>query len=270
MPARFDYFDIHSHLHDKEFDADRDEVLGRMREANVGAITVGTHLESSKQAVALAEKEPSVWATVGVHPTDTKVTALPHELEALARHPRAVAIGECGLDYYRGGTSGEEKARQRAIFEAQIELALSLDKPLMVHGRPTQGTMDAYHDIIDILYRYSREAGEKLRGNVHFFAGDSHVAKELLELGFTMSFTGVLTFASDYDLVVQEIPLASIMAETDSPYATPVPHRGTRNEPLYVREVASRIAALRGEGREAVKRALVENAERFFGPFALR
>ncbi|MDP3957852.1 MAG: TatD family hydrolase [bacterium] len=266
----FDYFDIHSHIHDKEFDGDRDAVLARMREAKTGTITVGTHLESSKKAVALAEKEKDVWATVGVHPTDTRVTALPHALEALARHPRAVAIGECGLDYYRGGTSEEEKLRQRALFEAQIELALALDKPLMVHARPTKGTMDAYHDLIDILYRYSREAGEKLRGNVHFFAGDLDVAKDLLELGFTMSFTGVLTFASDYDRVVQEIPLASLMAETDSPYATPAPHRGKRNEPMYVKEVAGRIAALRSEGEKAVKRALVENARRLFILFALQ
>lgn len=260
----FDYFDIHSHIHDKEFDGDRVEVLARMRAAKTGTITVGTHLESSKKAVALAEREPDVWATVGIHPTDTRVTALPHELEALARHPRVVAIGECGLDYFRGGTETTEKARQRELFEAQIELALKLDKPLMIHGRPSKGSMDAYYDILDILYRYSREAGEKLRGNVHFFAGDTHVAKKFLELGFSMSFTGVITFASDYDRIIGEIPLPFLMAETDSPYATPVPHRGKRNEPCFVKEVVSRIGSLRGEGVEAVREAFVQNAARRF------
>jgi len=133
----FNYFDIHSHIHDKEYDADREEVLARMREAKIGTITIGTYLESSKRAVALAEKEGDVWASVGIHPTDTNVTDLPAEFRELARHRRVVAIGECGLDYFRGGTSDEEKRRQRELFEMQIELALSIEKPLMLHGRPS-------------------------------------------------------------------------------------------------------------------------------------
>ncbi|MBX4215734.1 TatD family hydrolase [Candidatus Parcubacteria bacterium] len=256
----YDYIDIHSHLHDKEFDGDREAVLARMREQKTATIAVGTHLESSRAAVALANKESDVWATVGVHPTDTKALLLPHEFETLAREHRVVAIGECGLDYYRGGLSEEEKLRQRNIFEAQIELALAVDKPLMIHGRPTKGTMDAYHDILDILYRYQKEAGERLRGNIHFFSGDAAIAHKFIELGFTLSFPGVLTFTHDYDESVRAVPLERIMAETDSPYAAPVPFRGKRNDPTHVKEVAAAIARIRGEEEGKVREALVANA----------
>ena len=166
---KVEYIDIHSHIHDKEFDENRSEVLGRMKENGIATITVGTHLESSRRALALAEKESLVYATVGIHPTDTKVEIVPKELEELARHKRVVAIGECGLDYFREGTSDTEKKRQRALFESQIELALKVDKPLMIHGRPSKGTMDAYHDILDILYFYSGRAGEKTSRQCSFF-----------------------------------------------------------------------------------------------------
>lgn len=283
------YIDIHSHIHDKDFDKDRDDVLKRMGENGVATITIGTHLESSRRAVALAEKESLVYATVGIHPTDTKIEIVPKELEELAHHKKVVAIGECGIDYFdkrggwantnssdlrapsnqstlsfRGGTSEAEKKRQRELFELQVELALKVDKPLMIHGRPSKGTMDAYHDILDILYLYSGEFGEKLRGNVHFFVGDVEIARKFLELGFSMSFTGVLTFTSDYDEVVRFLPLDKIMTETDSPYATPVPYRGKRNEPIYVKEVVKKIAELRGENEKSIAKAILDNSKLLF------
>lgn len=261
---KIEYIDIHSHIHDSDFNNDRDEVLARMKEKHTATITVGTHLDSSKKAVELAEKEKFVWATVGIHPTDTKVETVPKELEALAHHKKVVAIGECGLDYFRGGTSEVEKKRQRALFESQIELALKVDKPLMIHGRPSKGTMDAYHDILDILYLYSREFGEKLRGNIHFFAGNVEIARKFLELGFSMSFTGVLTFTNDYDEVIRFLPLNKIMSETDSPYVAPVPNRGKRNEPIYVKKVVKKIGKLRGESNKEVAVNIINNAKSLF------
>ncbi|MEK7558420.1 MAG: TatD family hydrolase [Patescibacteria group bacterium] len=262
---KINYIDIHSHIHDKEFDKDRDEVLARMKESNIATITIGTHLESSRKAVALAEKESLVYATVGIHPTDTKVEIVSKELEELAHHKKVVAIGECGLDYFRGSTSEVEKKRQRALFESQIELAIKVDKPLMIHGRPSRGSMDAYLDILEILTPYKLEHGEHLRGNIHFFSGNKEIAQKFLDLGFTMSFTGVVTFTHDYNDVIRFLPLTSIMSETDSPYVAPVPYRDKRNEPLFIRETAAQIARIRGENENMVAEALFKNAIDSFG-----
>ncbi len=264
---KFTYFDIHSHLNDPRFDADLDATLLRMREANVASIVVGTDRVMSERAVALAEKHQDIWATIGVHPTDnhTEVFNESH-YRKLAEHPKVVAIGECGLDYYwpasDGWINGEatEKARQRELFERQITIALQVGKSLMIHGRPTKGTMDAYEDIIAILKNYPG-----IRGNVHFFVGNIAIAKEFLELGFTMSFTGVLTFSHDYDEVVRFLPLESIMSETDAPYVAPKMHRGKRNEPAFVIETVEAIARIRGEEVKKVKATLVQNAHRVFG-----
>lgn len=257
------FFDAHSHIHEKEFDADRAEVIARLRESETGTITVGTHLKSSAAATELARSEEGIWATVGLHPTDTKETFDEKPYAALAAEPKVVAIGECGLDYFRGGTDEEEKKRQSRAFIPQIELALKLGKPLMIHGRPGKGSMDAYRDILDILGSYKNERG--LSGDVHFFSGSKEIARRFLDLGFTLSFTGVLTFTSDYDDVVRYAPLDSILSETDCPYAAPLPYRGKRNEPSFVALVAGRIAKIRGEDKNKVSQALVDNACRVFG-----
>ena len=143
-------------------------------------------------------------------------------------------------------------------------LAAVADKPLMIHGRPENGTMDAYEDLIYILRNGQKKHGEKVRGNIHFFVGNIEIAKQFLDLGFTMSFTGVLTFTHDYDEVVKYLPLDHIMAETDAPYVAPTPHRGKRNEPAFVVEAVKQIAKIRGEDEEAVKGALLKNARRVF------
>ncbi len=260
------YFDAHSHISFPEYDHDRVEVYDRMRMAATHTITVGVDLESSKEAVEMANGYDGVYATIGLHPADNKKEVFdPKDYTELAENIDVVAIGECGLDYYRiDEKDKKEKVRQEKDFRAQIEFALEHDLALMLHVRPKSGTMDAYHDVIKILKEYKTLSGDKLCGNVHFFVGDMEVSKELIELGFTLSFTGVLTFTNDYDDIVKETPLDMILTETDSPYATPVPHRGKRNEPIYVGAVVKRIAELKGLKEKEVAKAVVENVYRVF------
>lgn len=274
------YIDIHSHLQSSKFDADREAVIASMEQEGVATITIGTGLRTSGEAIALAERHAHVWATVGLHPADDPKEDFDTEAyEALARHERVVAIGECGLDYHYIETFFEkdkvkkgitwnkdaEADRQKRFFEEQIELAVLVDKPLMLHGRPAPNTMDAYEDMCDMLRNAQKVHGEKVRGNFHFFAGDITIAKRALELGFTISFPGVITFAHQYDEVVRYVPLDRMHGETDSPYAAPKPFRGQRNEPNHVREVYKRIAELRGDDEEKVRVQLLENARTSFG-----
>jgi len=250
------YFDIHSHLNFRDFNSDRKEIIEKMKEEGVMTITVGTDLESSKEAIELAEKE-EMFATIGLHPNDYKEGFDFNEYKKLAEHPKVVAIGECGLDYFRTEETEENKEGQKKLFHEHVKLALEVDKPLMIHCR------NAYEDLIEILEEYKDDS--KLRGNIHFFAGDKEIAQKFLDLGFTLSFTGVLTFTHDYDEVVRLTPLNMIMSETDSPYVAPVPHRGQRNNPLYVIEVAQKIAEIKEVDEEEMAKILMENVERVFG-----
>lgn len=274
------YFDAHTHVNFSAFQKDAGEVIARATEAGVGMNIVGTQFETSQEAVALAEAHPRAWATIGLHPIHTSAsyhdakelgeggkefTSRGEEFDAaryaeLARSPRVIAIGECGLDYYR--LDEQSRARQEAAFIEQIELANRLEKPLMLHIRTAPGTAgsNAYADALSILKAHAKGAGD-----VHFFAGSWDDAKQFLDLGFTLSFTGVLTFAREYDEIVRNAPLEALLSETDAPYVTPVPHRGGRNEPLYVREVVRAIAEIRGEDHEKVQTQLLANAERVFG-----
>ncbi len=273
----FKYIDVHTHVNLSAYDADRDVVETNTLAEGIAHINVGTQKDTSAKAVELAEKYDGVYASIGVHPVHTsKSYHDPQELgeegkefvsrgevfdsayyRTLAQHKKVVAIGECGLDYFR--VEKETKAVQEEAFIAQIALANELEKPLMLHIRPSDGQMDAYDDAIAIL---RREA--KVFGNVHFFAGTYEVAKQFWEMGYTTSFTGVITFASQYDEVVQKAPLEMLHAETDAPYVTPKPFRGQRNEPRHVREVYQRIAILRGEDEEMVRLTLLKNAKRVF------
>ncbi len=264
--SNYAFFDIHSHIHDKAFDDDRDSLLEEMKGYGVGTITVGTDIKESKNAIALAEKYPHVYATVGLHPNDNKDEKFEiDEYEKLARHEKVVAVGECGLDYFRIEVDDvADKIRQKEIFKKQIELAVIVNKPLMLHGRPSKNTMDAYEDMLDILEDSKKKYGNKLRGNAHFFAGNIDIAQRFINIGFTMSFSGVITFTKDYDDVVRFIPLTLMHAETDSPYATPIPYRGKRNSPMYVQEVVARIAVLREQPMEEVRAQLLENSKRVF------
>lgn len=260
------YIDIHSHLNDARFDPDIDEVLLRMREKKVASIVVGTDRVMSEKAIALAAVEPDLWATIGCHPTDNHLEVFDDvAYEKMAAHPRVVAIGECGLDYYwptekPRGDLEVEKSRQHELFERQILLAQKTGKPLMIHGRPSKGTMDAYEDILVMLRNHPGVVGD-----IHFFVGNTDIAKKFLDRGFTMSFTGVLTFTHDYDDVVRYLPLESIMSETDAPYVAPTPHRGKRNEPAFVTETVTAIAKIRDEDEDKVRIGLLNNAKHAFG-----
>lgn len=253
------YFDIHSHLNFKDYDACREDVIQRLKETETHTICIGTNLESSRNAVALAEKHDEIYACIGVHPVDNPNQIFEREkFEELVQHPRVVAVGECGLDFFHADKNVDYE-RQRKLFVDQIEFALKYDKPLMIHAR------NAYEELIELLESITWTRRVQVRGNVHFFAGDRAIAQKLFGLGFSVSFTGVITFARDYDEVIKSVPLDMIMSETDSPYVAPVPYRGQRNEPSYVSEVAKKIANIRGEDEEVVKAALVNNAFSMIG-----
>ena len=253
------YFDAHSHINDPRFDLDIGEVLSRMKEAGVWSLVVGTEKKLSSRAVLLARAHEGVFACVGLHPTDDKEEKFDDAFyRALATDPKTLAIGECGLDYFRINEEEKEKVHQMDTFESQLELAVSLSKPLMIHCR------NAHPDMLDILASKKREHGEKLRGNIHFFSEGPETAKKYFDLDFTVSFTGVITFARDYDETVRYAPLDLILSETDCPYVTPAPYRGKRNEPLYVIEVVKKISEIRAEDFETVREQLVKNALRVF------
>ena len=270
---QFRRIDIHAHLNFAAYDADRDAVIKRALEAGTAIINVGTQLDTSRKALELAEEYPEgVYAIVGLHPVHTSSSFHdqeelgeggkeftsrgeafePDAYRELLKHPKAVGIGEVGLDYYR--LNADTKDKQRETFIAQIALANEFNKPLMLHVR------EAYDDVLDIL-----KAHAKVKGNAHFFAGTIEQARKLLDLGFTMSFTGVITFAKQYAELVEFVPLDMMHAETDCPFVATVPHRGERNEPAYVSEVISKIAWIKKLPVEEVEAALLANAKRVFG-----
>ncbi len=267
------YIDIHSHVNFKAFDADREELIASTVAAGTWMMNVGTQRDTSQFAVDLAHKfDTGVYAAIALHPIHTSAshhdeqelggegkaftsrgeTFDPNFYETLGRDPKVLAIGECGLDYYR--LEDESIVKQKDVFIKHIEVANALGKPLMLHIR------QAYKDAYDILKTHAT-----VKGDVHFFAGTWEEAKWFLDLGFTLSFTGVITFTHDYDEVVKNAPLDMIMSETDCPYVTPVPHRGKRNEPMYVEEVVKKIADIRGEDQEKVRLQILANAKRVFG-----
>ena len=263
-----EYIDIHSHISFSDFDADREAMIGRMNEENIWAIDVGTDFENSKKAAKNAAANDGIFSSAGLHPTDKENEDFDSEAyKKLFANPKVVAVGECGLDYFRLNENNQasqkskvesQKQRQRKIFEMQIEMAVESDKPLMIHCR------NAYADLLEILRSYSVARGSKLRGNIHFFAGSWNEAKNFLDLGFTLSFTGVITFARNYDEVIKNAPMDMLMAETDSPFVAPAPYRGKRNEPIYVAEVVKKIAQIRGEDFNRVRELILKNSLRVF------
>ncbi len=259
------FVDAHCHLQFDAYTDDRDFIIKQMREQNVSAVVVGCDLESSRQAAALAETHDNLVAAIGLHPAHAPQEVFNHEAyRALAAHPKVVAIGECGLDFFRvEDTTDAAVQEQKNLFTMQIALAAELDKPLIIHARPTRGTMDAYHDALELLTE-AKKAFPNLRGDMHFFAGGLAEAEACIALGFTVSFTAVITFAREYDAVIRALPLASILAETDAPYVAPVSHRGERNDPLAVIEVVAKIAEIRGDDLETVRTALLSNTMRLF------
>lgn len=247
------YIDIHAHLNFPDFDEDREALISSMKKEGMGAINVGTDYKTSVEVCQLASEHENLWAIIGQHPHDAEVSFEAEEFKALVKeNSKVVAIGECGLDYFRL-EDDSVKEKQKKLFEKQIELALELDLPLMLHIR------DSYEDVLDILGNFP-----EVRAHAHFFAGDFNIAKKFFDRGSTISFTGVITFASQYNEVVKNSPLDMIMAETDCPYVAPAPYRGQRNQPPYVLEVYKKIAEIRGENEETIREALTSNAHRIF------
>lgn len=253
------YFDAHSHPTFPDYQKDWEEVIKRLRDTDTHTISVGTDLESSQKSVELAGKYPEIYACIGIHPVDDPSKVFDREeFEKLVQHPRVVAIGECGMDFYHAKKE-EDYERQKKLFLDQIDFALAYNKPLMIHAR------NAYEEILEILEPLKIEHGPKLRGDIHFFAGNWETAQRFFAIDFTVSFTGVITFTEDFDEVIKNAPLDKILSETDAPFVSPVPYRGKRNEPSYVSEVVKRIAEIRGEDLEVVREALVQNALSMIG-----
>ena len=250
--------DIHCHLDFPDFDKDREDVIKRTLGEGLGIINVGADFKSSQKSVELSEKYGMIWAATGAHPHDVEEDFDIDKYRELAGHPKVVAIGECGLDISRI-KSGELRVRnkQTEIFNKQIELALELNKPLMIHCR------GAHEEVLRILGEYKKNS--ELRGNIHFFSGNWEQARKYLDLGFMLSFTGVITFARDYDEVIKKVPIDKIMVETDAPFVAPVPWRGKRCEPIFVKETAQKVAEIKGLSFEEVAGQTTKNAIKLFG-----
>ena len=248
-------FDTHAHYDSGAFNADRFEILESMPGKNVGLIVdPGCDLISSRDAIALAEKYDFVYAAVGWHPEDIdKLTEESFaELMKLAEHPKCVAVGEIGLDYY---WDAEHKEEQKALFIRQIKLALRLDKPIIVHDR------EAHGDCFDIVCRYP-----ELRGVFHCYSGSAEMAVELLKRGWYLGFDGPITYknARKSIEVLEMCPLDRMVIETDSPYLTPVPNRGKRNDSSNLKYVIEKIAEVKGMSAEEIERATFENGKRLY------
>lgn len=260
--------ETHAHLDYPDFQPDFPEVLRRAEEAGVTRIvTIGTSLESSRRAVALAEADPRIFAVAGVHPASVEEAGddVRPQLLELARHPRVAAIGETGLDYHHLPGERDEpatlsvdeyKAAQARLFRQQLDVAAELGLNVVIHQR------DAWEDTVEILRDYTG----RVRGVFHCFGNSFEQASEIVRLGHMVSFTGIVTFKNAplvHDCATRA-GAADFMVETDCPYLAPVPHRGKRCEPAYTRLVAERIASLRGATLGEVAARTTENAESFF------
>lgn len=250
-------FESHAHIDDSRFDQDRDEIIQRAKDAGLSYIlNPGADLGTSVKAVNLAEKYEMVYAAVGVHPHDVKDMDEDtiEVLRSLCSKEKVVAIGEIGLDYYYNHSP---KDAQRKWFERQIQLAQEVALPIIIHDR------DAHQEIFDILKQYN--AGS-LGCVMHCYSGSVALAKEYVKRGIYISLAGPVTFKNAVKTheVAKEIPLEWLLVETDSPYLTPVPHRGKRNEPAYVKFVAQTIAEAKGISLEEVSKQTTENAKRLF------
>ncbi len=262
------YFDAHAHLQLREFDGDREAVIARMKESETGAIMVGVDMETSRQAFHLANSNERLWAAVGLHPTDNLTEVYDTiGFSALAEQEKVVAIGECGLDYSRAPTDRDKHA-QLERFAPQIALAAELQKPLIIHCRASaaQGASgtDAHEDMISVLTEAKKQYGDALSVVIHFCTVSGEIARRYADLGCYLSFPGPITYTDMYDDSIRVVTVDRILSETDSPFAAPVPYRGTRNEPVYVRQVVEKIAAVRGMKAEAVRTQILENAQRVF------
>lgn len=279
------FIDTHTHINLRAFADDAAETIKRAHEAGVAVVNVGTQIDTSRQAVALLDEFPEdVYAVVGLHPTHTYAHDYvddeevkfktreehfdPELYKPLLTNPRVVGIGECGLDYYRmpeDRDHEEIKQLERTAFEAQIQLALENNKALCIHCRPSEGTNDAYEDLLEIISK-TKNANPELRFEVHCYTGDLETAKKFVELGGFIGLNGIITFdkTTRSEEVVKGLPLESIILETDAPYLTPKSNRGKRNEPAYLPEVAEKIAEWKNISVDEVAAHTTANAKKLF------
>lgn len=251
------FIDSHAHLEMPQFEEDLSEVIQRASHHGVEhIISIGTSLEFSKRAVQIAQTYPQVFAAVGIHPHDSRQCSpeAMDQLRLLAGGPKVVAIGETGLDFYRNLSSPEQQIH---AFRMQISLARQLGKPIIVHDR------NAHNLLIRIL---EEESAHEVGGVIHCFSGDLSKAKQCLDMSFFISIPGSITFKNAARLrhVVLNLPLESILLETDSPFLAPIPYRGKRNEPAYIRYTAERVAKIRKMSVEDLANAACQNTRRLF------
>ncbi len=277
--------DTHTHVNLRAFKDDAEDTIKRAHDAGVVLINIGTQIDTSRQAVELLSKfDQDLYAVIGLHPTHTFAHDFEDEEEVkfktreehfdyemykeLGSNPRVIGIGECGLDYYRLPSDRDHdqiKSLQRAAFQDQIRLALELDKALCVHCRPSDGTVDAYEDLLEII-KQVKEANPNLRFEVHCYTGDLATALKFVELGGYIGLNGIITFdkTGRSEEVVKGLPIESIILETDAPYLTPKTNRGKRNEPAYIVEVAEKIAEWKNLSVEEVAEKTTANAQKLF------
>lgn len=251
-------FDTHAHYDSRQFNADRDEVLSGLQERGVSlVVNPGCDLASSRMAVELAEKYPFVYAAVGFHPEELEGAELSdlEEIRRLAAHKKVVAIGEIGLDYY-WVKDEEGRRKEQEFFRAQLALAEELSLPVIVHDR------EAHGDTLSIVKEFPN-----VRGVFHCYSGSVEMARELVEMGWYISFTGVLTYKNARKAVevAEAIPLERLMIETDAPYMAPEPHRGKRNDSGYVRHTCEKLAEIKKMDFEKCSKITMETSCQFFG-----
>jgi TatD DNase family protein len=257
MPEQPILIDSHAHIYYRDYAGDFDEMLERAADAGVGAmLVVGTDIESSRQSVELAEKYPQLYAAVGIHPHDaSRVTDTCYDVirDLALASSKVVAIGEIGLDFYRDRSPRDE---QEIVFRRFLRMAVELDKPVIIHDR------DAHDQVLVCLHEEQVH-----RGVLHCFSGDSAMAKEAIAMGFYISIPGTITYPSNEPLrdVVRATSIDRMLVETDCPYLSPVPYRGKRNEPAYVRLAAERVAAVKGLTLTDVSRITTKNVRDLFG-----
>lgn len=250
--------DSHCHIHDEKFDTDRNEVIKRAQDGGIShLITIGCDIGTTEKACAMAESHDTIYFSAGFHPHEAKfLTEENYDiLKKLAQHKKCVAIGECGLDFYYYHSSAEE---QKTALIQQIELAHELHLPLVIHLR------DAFVPFMEIMEEHIKD-GQKVL--IHCFSGSLEEGHILLESGFYLSFSGIVTFKKPGDLpqVAKEMPLDKLLIETDCPYLAPLPYRGKRNEPLYIRHTLEAIALARGEEMATIEAQIYQNSLDFFG-----
>ena len=248
------FIDTHSHIYYEQYKDDLDKIIDKSLENNVKKIIcVGVDIESSIKSINIADKYNNVYATVGYHPHESKCTSerYIYELEEMSKHEKVVAIGETGLDYYY---KHSKKTIQKKIFLEQLELSKSLNMPIVIHNRESD------EDIINCLQKTN-----VTNGVIHCFASNTKFAKKILNQGLNISFTGLITFVQELEDVIYNIPIEKIMLETDSPYLTPKPHRGKRNDPSMIKYIAEKISNIKNISIEEVSTITSKTAENFFG-----